>query len=192
VGTEAALFAAKTREQQVAADLKHFAEIREMIASELQERERLEKISEMTAFIRETLKESGPRVARNYVFLVSVEANQLFGEISGNMERTLKWNDDYGITLEEDGFERPFVSLSGGEQMAAALAIRLAILKQLSDIRMAFFDEPTTNLDADRRENLAQQISRIKNFDQLFVISHDDTFEGYVDQVISLGDQDER
>jgi hypothetical protein len=32
----------------------------------------------------------------------------------------LKWTEDYGILLEEDGFERPFVSLSGGEQMAAA------------------------------------------------------------------------
>ena len=71
--------------------------------------------------------------------------------------------------------------------MAAALSIRLAILKQLSDIRIAFFDEPTTNMDAERRENLAQQISQIKNFDQLFVISHDDTFENYVDSSLHLG-----
>ena len=76
--------------------------------------------------------------------------------------------------------------------MAAALSIRLAILKQLSDIRVAFFDEPTTNMDATRRENLAMQLSQIKNFDQLFVISHDDTFEGYVDHVISLDTAYER
>jgi len=188
-GTEAELRASKTREQQLDAELKRFAEIRQSMAGELREKERLEKIAEMTSFIRDTLKESGPRVARNYVFLVSAEANQMFGEITGNVERTLKWNEDYGISLEEDGFERPFVSLSGGEQMAAALAIRLAILKQLSDIRLAFFDEPTTNMDAERRENLAQQISQIKNFDQLFVISHDDTFENYVDQVISVGNK---
>ena len=73
--------------------------------------------------------------------------------------------------------------------MAAALSVRLALLKQLTDIRIAFFDEPTTNMDAERRENLAQQISRITHFDQLFVISHDDTFEGYVDNVISIGEQ---
>lgn len=185
--TQAALAAAKTRVEQLAADLKHFAEIRETMKCELQEKERLEKVSEMTAFIRETLKESAPRVARNYVFLVSAEANQMYGEITGHVEQTLKWNEDYGISLDDGGFERPFVSLSGGEQMAAALSVRLAILKQLSDIRIAFFDEPTTNLDAERRENLAQQLSQIKNFDQLFVISHDDTFEGYVDSVISIG-----
>jgi exonuclease SbcC len=78
------------------------------------------------------------------------------------------------------------VSLSGGEQMAAALSVRLALLKQLSDIRVAFFDEPTTNMDAERRENLAQQISQIKHFDQLFVISHDDTFEGVMDHEIRV------
>ncbi|MGH9821163.1 MAG: hypothetical protein ACRD43_13440, partial [Pyrinomonadaceae bacterium] len=186
-GTEAALTAANTRAEQLASDLKRFAEIRETMKGELHEKERLEKVGEMTAFIRETLKESAPRVARNYVFLVSAEANQMYGEITGHVEQTLKWNEDYGISLDQDGFERPFVSLSGGEQMAAALSVRLAILKQLSDIRIAFFDEPTTNMDAERRENLAQQLSQIKNFDQLFVISHDDTFEGYVDSVISIG-----
>jgi DNA repair protein SbcC/Rad50 len=185
-GSMAELEAAKSRERQLADELKHFAEIRETMKGELNEKERLQKVAEMTAFIRSTLKEAAPLVARNYVFLVSVEANQMFGEITGNAERTLKWNEDYGISLVEDGFERPFVALSGGEQMAAALSIRLAILKQLSDIRVAFFDEPTTNLDIERRENLAMQLSQIKSFDQLFVISHDDTFEGYVDHMISL------
>ncbi|HYP49740.1 MAG TPA: hypothetical protein VEQ34_02275, partial [Pyrinomonadaceae bacterium] len=52
--------------------------------------------------------------------------------------------------------------------------------------RVAFFDEPTTNLDRERRERLAQQIGQIRNFDQLFVISHDDTFEENVDYNIQV------
>ena len=111
----------------------------------------------------------------------------MFREICGHADQTLSWSVDYGISLEESGYDRPFGNLSGGEQMAAALSVRLAILKQLSDIRIAFFDEPTTNMDTERRENLAQQISQIKNFDQLFVISHDDTFEGYVDNTVRVG-----
>ncbi|MBA4121885.1 MAG: SMC family ATPase [Acidobacteria bacterium] len=187
--TRANLEHTKKREMQLAEELKHLAEIRKAMQGEFQEKERLEKIGEATTFIRDTLKEAAPRVARNYVFHVSMEANQMFREISGNAERTLKWTEDYGIILEEDGFERPFVNLSGGEQMAAALSVRLALLKQLSDVRLAFFDEPTTNMDAERRERLAEQISHIterKTFDQLFVISHDDTFEAYVDNVISV------
>ena len=179
--------AARAREEQLAVELERFAEIRKTLQAELQEKERLETVGSTTAFIRDTLKEAAPRVARNYVYHVSIEAAQMFREIIGDAEKTLKWNEDYSITLEQDGFERPFSSLSGGEQMAAALAVRLALLKQLSDIRIAFFDEPTANMDAERRENFAMQLGRITHFDQLFVISHDDTFDQYVDNVISLG-----
>ena len=184
--TRATYNLAKTREEEFAKELERFVELRKSLQKEFKEKERLENVSEATVFIRDTLKEAAPRVARNYVYHVSKEANLTFREITGRGERTLKWMEDYSIRLEEDGYERPFQSFSGGEQMAGALAVRLALLKQLTDIRIAFFDEPTTNMDAERRENFALAVSRISHFDQLFVISHDDTFDNYVDNVITL------
>ena len=181
--------AASERLEKLTAEIDKFAELRRTRDQGLAERERLDGVSKTTAFIRDTLKEAAPQIARNYVRHVAVEANQLFREITGNGERSLKWNDDYSVSVEEDSYERPFVSLSGGEQMSAALAVRLALLKQLTEIRIAFFDEPTTNMDEVRRENLAAEIRSITNFDQLFVISHDDTFDNYVDNVIVLGDR---
>jgi exonuclease SbcC len=175
------------RATEISERLAKISQIREDLKGRYGERERLSKIKATTEFIRETLRDAAPLVARNYVFHVSAEANNLFREITGAAERTLKWTEDYSIIVEEDGFIRPFALLSGGEQMAAALSVRLALLKQLSGIRIAFFDEPTTNLDADRRENLAMQIGAIRHFDQLFVISHDDTFEGYFDHEIRIG-----
>jgi exonuclease SbcC len=118
--TGANLANAERQKAQLETEIKRLAEIRKQMQTEFLEKERLEKIAEATAFIRETLKEAAPRVARNYVYHVSLEANQMFREISGNAERTLKWTEDYGIVLEENGYERPFVNLSGGEQMAAA------------------------------------------------------------------------
>ena len=183
----ARLDTSRRRAEELEVEVARLNEIGKTIAGEFAEKERLERSAELTTFIRDTLKEAAPLVARNYVYHVSLEANQMFREITGNAEHTLKWGEDYGIVLEEDGYERPFISLSGGEQMAAALSVRLALLKQLTDIRIAFFDEPTTNMDAERRENLAMQLSGlIKHFDQLFVISHDDTFEGYVDNVVTV------
>src|SRR5207248_10140936 len=148
-----------------------------------------EELNEATEFIRDTLKQAGTIVTESYLYNISIEANQLFREITGEAGRALRWSRDYEIVLEEEGHERSFPNLSGGEQMAAALSVRLALLKQLSDIRLAFFDEPTINMDAERRENLAMQISRITNFDQLFVISHDETFDSYVDNVVPIGNQ---
>ena len=68
--------------------------------------------------------------------------------------------------------------------MSAALAVRLAVLKVLTKIDFAFFDEPTTNLDSERRKNLSSCIQNIRGFKQLFVISHDDTFEENADYSI--------
>ena len=143
-------------------------------------------MDETTDFIRDTLKKAGPLITESYLYNISIEANQLFARLRAMPSRALRWSRDYEIILEEEGHERPFPNLSGGEQMAAALSVRLALLKQFSDIRLAFFDEPTVNMDAERRERLAQQIGQIQHFDQLFVISHDDTFEGTVDHVIHV------
>jgi exonuclease SbcC len=66
------------------------------------------------------------------------------------------------------------------------LAVRLALLHEMSEIRIAFFDEPTANLDDERRNNLAEQMTKITGFDQLFIISHDDTFEHQTDHILRV------
>ena len=178
-----------TREQyqHLQAQLDHLDEVRERMRGELAAKEQTSRLREVADFIRDILQKAAPFITEAYLFSVSLEANQLFREITGRHDVTLRWTKDYEVTLEEEGRERPFANLSGGEQMAAALAVRLALLKELSEVNLAFFDEPTTNMDEERRRNLAQQIGRIKDFHQLFVISHDDSFEGFTDQVVTLG-----
>ena len=41
-------------------------------------------------------------------------------------------------------------------------------------------------MDRPRRQGLAEAIGRIKTFQQLFVISHDDTFEQLTENVIMV------
>jgi len=74
--------------------------------------------------------------------------------------------------------------------MGAALAIRLAILNVLSDVDVVFLDEPTTNLDGEKRGNLVDQIQNLPGFEQLTVVSHDDTFESLTENAITLEKQD--
>lgn len=170
--------------------ITYLNEVQEKRRADLAIREKQMQIREATEFIRDILQKAAPYLTEAYLRSVSIEANQLFREITGRYDVTLKWENDYEIFLEEQGFSRPYANLSGGEQMAAALAIRLALLREFSDnLSLAFFDEPTTNMDEDRRRNLAQQIGRITGFKQLFVISHDDSFENFTDQVVMLGER---
>jgi exonuclease SbcC len=136
-----------------------------------------QEIAEALVFIRQTFRDAKPHIIRQLVQLISAEADRIFGDIMNDYKARLRWTEDYGIIVAQMGNEREYNQLSGGEKMVAALAVRLALLREMSAIRVAFFDEPTAHLDEDRRENLAAQITQIKGFDQLFVISHDDSFE---------------
>lgn len=163
------------------------AQVRQRLQELVAEKSRLEEVMTMSEVVRDILRKAGPYITEAHLRSISIESNQMYRDITGNQMVTLRWDSGYEIILEENGHERSLSSLSGGEQMIAALSVRLALLKELSQVRVAFFDEPTTNVDEQRRRNLAEQIGKIKDFDQLFVISHDDAFEGFTDQVISLG-----
>lgn len=148
--------------------------------------DRLKKQEELLRFLRSVVQEAGPHVTKALVQQISYSANQLFGQIMEDYTRTLHWQEDYGVILEVDGRERTFSQLSGGEQMSAALAVRLALLQEMSSIGVAFFDEPTTNLDETRRGALARQIVGVRGFEQLFIISHDDSFEQATEKLIRV------
>jgi DNA repair protein SbcC/Rad50 len=180
------LSAAETRLAEINSEIDKLLIAKKQLEKLEAGRERCEQLHSVTDFMRDLLKKAAPFITEAHLQSISIEANQLYRDITGNPMVTLRWDSGYEIMLEEDGHERGFASLSGGEQMAAALSVRLALLKELSDMRVAFFDEPTTNMDEERRRNLAQQIGRIRDFDQLFVISHDDTFEGFTDRVVTV------
>ncbi len=177
-------------------DIARLEETRAKLEEDARQENRLKKLKDATVFIRSKLKEAAPQIAKFLIARISYESNLLFREITGKSELTLSWRDDYEISLEEMGYDRPFATLSGGEQMAAALSVRLAILKEISDVRFAFFDEPTVNMDEENRERLAESISKIllrnRKFDQIFVISHDDTFENYVDNPVQIGQKNRK
>ncbi|MEM9087414.1 MAG: SMC family ATPase [Cyanobacteria bacterium P01_F01_bin.53] len=163
--------------------LKATAEKRDAAQLDLKERDRIKRF---VNYARKVYKTAGPRITERYVHNISREADRLFRELIGRQNVALTWSADYEITVQEGEHKHRFINLSGGEQMCAALAVRLALLKVLADIDVAFFDEPTTNMDRPRRASLAEAIARIKSFNQIFVISHDDTFEQVTDSIIQV------
>ncbi len=155
-----------------------------------QEKRALEDLQKMIEQFRKLIRDAAEPMKDHLLKDISSEANRIFGEIIGDRSGQLMWENDFEVTLHRQGLSRTFAQLSGGEQMSAALAVRLALLKKLSTLNLAFFDEPTQNMDELRRTNLAEQIRRVRGFDQLFVISHDDTFEQSLDSLVRLRKKD--
>jgi exonuclease SbcC len=133
---------------------------------------------------------------------ISHRANRIY-RIIAEVDEELAWGDNYQIVLRDmvagELRERVDDQLSGGQTMSAVVALRLAMLQTIG-ARIAFFDEPTSNLDVTRRENLAHAFRAIDVgkeevtehwYDQLFLISHDVAFTEITDQIIPLGDDNQ-
>lgn len=180
-------------EDKHAGVLKRLAHMEELLRELSSVRERLEEKENMhtfVQFVRETLRRAAPLVIRRVVRDVSEEANEIFCEAMGSYAQRLIWSDEehslYDIQLKEGAEVRSFRQLSGGEQMCASIAVRLALLKMLSDSDVVFLDEPTANLDEQRRENLSDEVLSITGFEQIFVITHDDSFSDKYDHTVHL------
>ncbi len=137
-------------------------------------------------FIRDTIKNSSEFIANEFIGEISQEAGNIYSEIMDDYTCGLRWQNDYDIEVESGGEVKSFRQLSGGERMGAALAVRLALLKALSSCDFIFLDEPTQNMDELRREKLSQEIMKIRGFKQVFVISHDDTFNEKYANVVRI------
>ena len=174
----------KERLSTLSKDIERLQLLRTEVAEQQGQCNRLKEVIDCCELTRKVYNEAGPRVTRALIGSISQEANRIFRHLMDQNRLHLRWSEDFELFVEEEGIERSFANLSGGEQMSAALAIRLAFVRELSSVRIAFFDEPTAHMDAERRHNLATQLMDINGFEQLFVISHDDTFESITDHVV--------
>ena len=87
---------------------------------------------------------------------------------------------DIGITCHAGNLELDLESLSGGEKVSVALALRLGMahLMGTSNLNFIILDEPTTHLDQERRKSLVSVLSQafesnIDAISQFIIITHD-------------------
>lgn len=156
-------------------------------------RKHLEKLNmklELTKIFREKIKSMGKEVSKNMLKEIEILATENFRKITGRGEKIVWSNEDknkYVVFLDGDRGELKFEQLSGGEQVAVAISIRGAMSELFTESKFSIFDEPTNNLDTERRRSLADSIGEIlKNLEQSIIVTHDDTFREMAQKVIEL------
>ena len=179
-------------------DIKKMEGIKKDIKERLAQKKRYEEKEELVKFLRNKIFNNvSAQLSERFREEISLRADVIYRTIA-EADEELFWGDKYQIILRDmqDGEvrERTDDQLSGGQIMSAVVALRLALLQTIG-ARVAFFDEPTSNLDATRRANLAHAFRAIDIgreeltehwYDQLFLISHDFNFTEITDQIISL------
>lgn len=187
------------REQQrLAVEIEQLHKVKAEIDLRLAEKSRFEEKKTLVTFLRNRVfRNVSEQLSERFREEISQRAQRIY-RIIAVVDEELCWGENYQIVLRDlvDGEirERTDDQLSGGQIMSAVVALRLALLQTIG-ARIAFFDEPTSNLDAARRENLAQAFRAIDVgreevtehwYDQLFLISHDVAFSEVTDQIIAL------
>jgi exonuclease SbcC len=183
---------------RLAADVDKLMQIEKDIDNKKKQIKTYKEKDELVKFLRNRVfRNVSGYLSERFREEISHRANRIYRIIS-EVDEELAWGENYQIVLRDmvDGElrERADDQLSGGQTMSAVVALRLAMLQTIG-ARIAFFDEPTSNLDATRRENLAHAFRAIDVgkeevtehwYDQLFLISHDVAFTEITDQILTL------
>jgi exonuclease SbcC len=144
---------------------------------------------DLTQIARRVLQKAAPKVAQHVCRRVAARAQQIFNQINPEPIE-LEWMAEK-YSLRIDPGDRRFAMLSGGEQTKLALAMTLAMIQEFSGLQFCVFDEPTYAVDADSRQKLADAILRLQDvneskLEQLLLVSHDDAFEGRIENVVLI------
>jgi exonuclease SbcC len=104
----------------------------------------------------------------------------------------IKIDDDYNISVIGSSGEQDIDQISGGERVALAIALRLAIAQVLSGrIETVIMDEPTTHLDEERRKELVNILNSFfreggRIIPQMLIITHHSEIEEVADVIYSV------
>lgn len=117
------------------------------------------------ALIRKDSSVSINNMTRNYLSSFNFEFDDV------------RIDENFDIRVINNGVEEPLDSMSGGERISLAIAVRLAIAKYLTGrVGTVIMDEPTNFLDEDRRNNLKDIIKySLKDenmIQQMIMITH--------------------
>jgi len=104
----------------------------------------------------------------------------------------IKIDDDYNITVIGPTGSQTIDQISGGERVALAIALRLAIARVLSGkVETVIMDEPTTHLDEERRKELVNILNSFfreggRIIPQMLIITHHREIEDVADVIYNI------
>lgn len=156
----------------------------------LVEFKKLENKFNKASLIRNEVGQMGRAISKYMLSGISNIASVNFNKITGRTER-IEWSneekDKYAVYLVGQERKIAFEQLSGGEQVSVAIAIRGTMTEYFTNSKFMILDEPTNNLDTERKKLLTEYMGEIlNNLEQSIIVTHDDTFREMAEKIIEL------
>jgi len=183
----------RKREDALLAQIAEISASLSAMRKELAELERLRDFLHALRRIRDAFsKDKSQRVLRERLAPLISEYTREFLECFNLEISDCVLDEDFDVVAVKKGGEISVKAMSGGEKVAVAISLRLAIAKALSGkITTVIMDEPTTHLDEERRREL---VEILKNFfkgsssilPQMIVVTHHREIEDAADNLILI------
>lgn len=134
----------------------------------------------LSKFRTETVSSLAPEISETATGLISEMTNGDFTEI--------RLDDEFNTYLtDSNGVERPSAWLSGGEESAVALALRISIAFLITgnNPSLLWLDEVLTAQDSDRRSTMLTMIRQLP-IQQIIMINHTQEAADIVDKTVEI------
>lgn len=151
---------------------------------------------EQTTLYRETLQDMRENYSKNGIQaeIRSIVKPLIQSNTKKHFERfnfeyhDMTLTDDYDITVSNINGKTNVAGLSGGEQIAAALSLRLGITETLMErnVGCIILDEPTIHLDKTRVHELSNLLRKMEMVPQSIIVTHEEALEGIADTIIKV------
>ncbi|MHA1751143.1 MAG: AAA family ATPase [Candidatus Helarchaeota archaeon] len=136
-------------------------------------------------------RDGGQKLVRRVIAPIISEYAKTYVEHFNLDIMNIEISEDFDISIVKGGNEVSIKSMSGGEKVAIAIAIRLALAKTISgNLSSIIMDEPTIHLDDERRREL---VDIMKDFlmdnrivPQMIIISHFAGLEDVADTIYQV------
>ena len=146
------------------------------------------------------------RHATNDYMAQLTEGRYTIDKISSTIRRVRGGMESHGLEItlmdSKDNVIKNKDQLSGGDETALGLALRIAISKLMARIKpfknserkppiinSIIMDEPMASLDSTRRKILVSMLTQAKSFKQIFLVTHTETEFGDYHSIALKGDE---
>ena len=146
------------------------------------------------------------RHATNDYMAQLTEGRYAIDKISSTIRRVRGGMESHGLEItlmdSKDNVIKNKDQLSGGDETALGLALRIAISKLMARIKpfknserkppiinSIIMDEPMVSLDSSRRKILVSMLTQARSFKQIFLVTHTETEFGDYHSIILKGDE---
>lgn len=166
--------------------------LEKMLAEKIEQKKKKDILSQYYRWITEYFMPCLDRIEKQVLASINSEFNSSFQKwfsmLMEGSEISVRIDESFTPVVEQNGYEMPIDSLSGGEKTSVAFSYRLALNIMVRKVttsmesNLLILDEPTDGFSKEQLFKVRDVLNELK-CEQVILVSHEKELEGFVDKI---------